>query len=68
MLQYEIIDNGERIRHWSDENYYLKQVETNRDRYEDAVDVLPCQYTYEETDEPIIQPDPEPENILADEY
>lgn len=45
------------IRHYSDQNKYLLQVETGIDTYEDAIDLMPCQYTYEETDEDI--PDPE---------
>lgn len=43
---------GERIRHYSDQNMHILQVETGI-LYEDAVDVLPCRYTYEETDIPI---------------
>ena len=34
----------------------LLQVETGF-IYNDAVDIVPCPYTYEETDEPIITPD-----------
>jgi hypothetical protein len=33
----------------------IRQVETGIVYY-DAVDVLPCKYTYEETDEPIPEP------------
>lgn len=43
---------NERIRHYSDQNMHILQVETGI-LYEDAVDVLPCRYTYEETDIPI---------------
>ena len=50
MIQSEMV--GERIRHYSDEGYQILQVETNI-LYEDAVDVVPCAYTYEETDIPI---------------
>ena len=49
------------IRHYSDSGYKIRQVETG-ELYNDAVDVVPCQYTYEETDEPI---DDEP--LEADE-
>jgi hypothetical protein len=35
----------------------IKQVETGA-LYEDAVDVIPCKYTYEETDIPIEHPEP----------
>ena len=40
------------IRHASDENKMIEQVETGI-RYSEAVDVYPCRYTYQETDEPI---------------
>ena len=52
MLQSELIENGERIHHWSDAGLKIRQVETGI-VYDDAVDVMPCQYSYEETDEPI---------------
>lgn len=50
MIIEEFIDD--RVRHYSDEGFKIRQVETGI-IYEDAVDVLPCKYTYEETDEPI---------------
>lgn len=50
MIQTEMI--GERIRHYSDADFKIRQVETGV-VYEDAVDIVPCPYTYEETDEPI---------------
>lgn len=40
------------VRHWSDQNVKLRQIETG-ELYDDAVDVIPCRFTYEETDEPI---------------
>ena len=43
---------GERIRHYSDRGMKIRQIETDI-LYEDAVDVLPLRYTYEETDIPI---------------
>ena len=49
MIRSEIIDNMV-IRHWSDANVKLRQVETGT-LWNDAVDILPCAYTYEETDE-----------------
>lgn len=39
-------------KRYSDLGVKLLQVETGR-KYDDPVDVIPCQYTYEETDEPI---------------
>ena len=32
------------------------QIET-RIVYDDAVDIVPCRYTYEETDEPVEEPE-----------
>lgn len=54
MIVTEQIGNRER-RH-SDQNVMLRQIETDR-QYDDAVDIVPCPYTYEETDEPIIHED-----------
>ena len=50
MIRTEMV--GERIRHYSDEGYKIRQVETGA-VYDDAVDVVPCRYTYEETDIPV---------------
>ncbi len=44
--------NDRLIRHYSDEGFYLLQVETGIE-YSDAVDIIPCRYTYEETDNSI---------------
>lgn len=52
MVKSELIENGERIHHWSDAGLKIRQVETGI-VYDDAVDVMPCRYTYNETDEPI---------------
>ena len=60
-IQSEYVENGQRIRHYSDQNFKIRQIETNI-IYEDAVDVLPCRYTYEETNEPIEAPDEGEEN------
>ena len=60
-IQSEYVENGERIRHYSDQNFKIRQIETNI-IYDDAVDVLPCRYTYEETNEPIETPDEGEEN------
>ena len=51
MIVTETTQDG-RIRHHSDAGMKIRQVETGR-LYEDAVDCMPCKYTYEETDEPI---------------
>ena len=51
MLKEELLPNN-RVRHYSDLDNYIIQIETGI-KYEDAVDKIPCKYTYEETDEPI---------------
>ncbi len=43
---------GNLERRYSDQGMKLLQVETGF-IYNDAVDIVPCPYTYEETDEPI---------------
>lgn len=40
------------IRHYSDLGLKLRQIETG-EIFPDAVDVVPCQFTYEETDDPL---------------
>ena len=52
MIQVEYLRNGELVRHYSDEGLMILQVETGIE-YEEAVDVVPCRYTYEETSIPI---------------
>ena len=52
MIQVEYLKNGELVRHYSDEGMMILQAETGIE-YEEAVDVLPCRYTYEETSTPI---------------
>lgn len=48
MILTELLDNGTRIRHYSDQNLMIEQIETGA-LYEDAVDCVPCKYTYRET-------------------
>ncbi len=40
------------VKHESDCGKMIRQVETGRE-YSSAVDVIPCKYTYEETDKDI---------------
>ena len=42
--------NDKLIRHYSDDGKMIRQVETGL-VYVEAVDVIPCRYTYEETDQ-----------------
>lgn len=62
MIKEELVENNERIRHYSDAGMMIRQIETGI-LYEDAVDNVPCKYTYEETDEPIPDNDME-EGVL----
>lgn len=50
MIKTEMMQNGTLIRHFSDTGKMLLQVETGA-IYSEAVDVVPCRYTYEETGE-----------------
>lgn len=52
MIQTEYLNDGTLIKHYSDAGFMLLQVETGI-KYADPVDVVPCRYTYEETDEVI---------------
>lgn len=53
VISKEIEINGRTlIKHESDAGKIILQVETGRE-YASAVDVIPCKYTYEETDKDI---------------
>ena len=65
MILTEYLNNGTLIRHYSDKGVLLLQVETGA-KYSDPVDVVPCPYTYEETDE-LIDVD-ESEEITDEEF
>ena len=45
--------SSERVRHYSLDNLKIRQIETGI-IYDYAVDNIPCRFTYEETDIPII--------------
>lgn len=51
MIVTEQMENN-RIRHYSDSGFRILQNETGI-VYDDAVDALPCKYTYSETEEQI---------------
>lgn len=63
MIQTEYLNNGTLIKHYSDAGYMLLQNETGI-KYADPVDLVPCQYTYTETDE-LVESD---EEITGDEF
>ena len=50
MIQVEYLNDGALIRHYSDQGFLLLQNETGV-KYLDPIDVVPCAYTYTETDE-----------------
>lgn len=58
MIITEYIESENRERKYSDAGMKLHQIETGI-LYDDAVDVIPCPYTYEESDEPIESVDEE---------
>lgn len=49
MILTEFLNDGTLIKHYSDKGVMLLQVETGA-MYSDPVDLVPCRYTYEETD------------------
>ena len=61
MILTEYLNDGTLIKHYSDKNVMLLQVETGV-KYAEPIDVVPCRYTYTETTEPIEQEEPEGEN------
>ncbi len=64
MIQTEYLNDGALIKHYSDQGFLLLQNETGA-KYSDPVDVVPCVYTYTETDELI---DGNEEEITGDEF
>jgi len=52
MIKTELLNDGTLIKHYSDGGYLLLQNETGV-KYADPIDVVPCAYTYTETNEPI---------------
>lgn len=63
MILTEYLNDGTLIKHYSDKGVMLLQVETGA-KYADPIDLVPCAYTYEETDE-LIEGD---EEIDDDEF
>ena len=49
MIKTELLNDGTLIKHFSDAGKMMLQVETGM-MYGEAIDVVPCRYTYEETD------------------
>lgn len=68
MIKTEYLNDGTLIKHYSDSGFMLLQVETGA-KYSDPVDLVPCRYTYEETDE-LIDGDEEinPDEATIEDY
>ena len=64
MIIEEFLNEGKLVKHYSDKNVMLLQNETGV-KYSDPVDVVPCRYTYTETDEPI---DGEEDGLSDEEF
>lgn len=62
MIQTEYLNDNTLVRHYSEAGYLLLQVETGA-RYSDPIDIVPCPYTYIETDE-LVEED---EEVLDEE-
>lgn len=65
MIQIEYLNDGTLIKHYSDAGMMLLQNETGA-KYAEPIDVVPCMYTYTETDEPIESESEE--DITGDEF
>ena len=50
ITQEEVIINGKNFLHTLSDKYVLEQVETGA-RYDEAYDLIPCKYTYVESEE-----------------
>ena len=50
MILVEYLNDGTLIKHYSDKKVLLLQNETGA-KYSDPIDIVPCSYTYTETDE-----------------
>lgn len=67
MILTKYLNNGTLIRHYSDKGVLLLQNETGL-KYFDPVDIVPCPYTYAETDEyPDVEEGGSNEEIPAEE-
>jgi len=50
--EYPYNENPNLIRHYSDENFIIRQIETGNE-YGEAIDLYPCKYTYVESENPL---------------
>lgn len=66
MVKFKYLNDGTLIQHYSDAGFVLLQNETGA-KYSDPIDVVPCQYTYTETDELVERDGAEGEGAPEDE-
>lgn len=66
MIKVEYLNDGTLVKHYSDVGFLLLQNETGV-KYSDPVDIVPCPYTYTETDE-LIDSGEEDGEITGDEF
>ena len=67
MIKTEYLKDGTLIQHYSDAGFMLLQNETGL-KYSDPIDVVPCRYTYSETDEKIEAEDIDDNSVKAQAY
>lgn len=54
MIQKELLNNGTLVRQYSNAGFMILQNETCT-IYSEAIDFIPCGFTYSETNIPVIQ-------------
>lgn len=62
MIITEFLNDGTLIKHYSDKGVLLLQNETGA-KYAEPIDLVPCRYTYTETEEPIEEEEISSESI-----
>lgn len=67
MIQTKYLNDGTLIKHYSDAGFLLLQNETGA-KYSDPIDVVPCIYTYTETDESIEESERNPDEATIEDY
>lgn len=67
MIITEYLNNGALIKHYSDKGVMLLQKETGV-MYSEPVDIVPCRYTYIETNVFIDAEDDDDEEITGDDF
>lgn len=67
MILTELLNDGTLIKHYSDKGFLLLQNETGA-KYSEPIDVVPCVYTYTETDELVENSEEENEEATIEDY